>query len=141
MKSRHPIAHGVLALSLSLSAVLAEADDDCDVPIQRWQSRDAALRMAAERGWQVQRLKIDDGCYEIRGTDAGGRRFKAKINPQTLEPVEMKVRDHDPNSDRDRDRERSRSNETGAAQPSADAATSGANPSMVPGTAPGGRTE
>ena len=52
---------------------LALADDDCDAPIAHWQPRDAVLRMAAEQGWQVQRLKIDDGCYEIRARPGGTR--------------------------------------------------------------------
>ena len=105
MKHLSSLRRGLLALALGLAALPAWADDDCNAPMDRWQSRDAVRQMAIQKGWQIQRLKIDDGCYEIRGTDAGGRRFKAKINPQTLEPVEMKVRDHDPNSDRDRDRD------------------------------------
>jgi hypothetical protein len=60
----------------------------------RWQSREAVRQMAAQQGWQIQRLKIDDGCYEIRGTDAQGRPFKAKIDPETLKVLKMKQRDH-----------------------------------------------
>ena len=52
--------------------------------------------MAAAQGWQVQRLKIDDGCYEIRGTDAQGRAFKATIDPQTLKIVKIKHKDRKP---------------------------------------------
>lgn len=92
----------VVAACLATAPVLA--GDDCDVPMSQWQSRDAVLRKAVQRGWQVQRLKIDDGCYEIRGRDAQGREFKAKLDPQTLEPVKMKLRDHD----RDRQRDRAR---------------------------------
>ena len=52
--------------------------------------------MAARQGWQVQRLKIDDGCYELRGTDAQGRSFKAKIDPETLKVLKMKPQDRQP---------------------------------------------
>lgn len=88
-----------LLIVLGLTALPALAADDCDVPIERWQPREAVMQMAAGRGWNVQRLKIDDGCYELRGTDAAGHRFKAKIDPETLATVKMEVRERD----RDRD--------------------------------------
>ena len=68
------------------------ADDDCDVPLGRWQPREAVQAMAQARGWQVDRLRIDDGCYQIRGTDEAGQPFKAKIDPATLEIVKIKRR-------------------------------------------------
>jgi hypothetical protein len=46
--------------------------------------------MAQQKGWQVDKLKIDDGCYEIKGRDKDGQRFKAKIDPVTLDVVRMK---------------------------------------------------
>ena len=98
----HPFL-ATLALALALAAAPALASDDCDVPVQHWQSRDAALRHAASLGWQVQRLKIDDGCYEIRGTDAQGRSFKAKLDPETL--AVLKIRQADASRERARDRE------------------------------------
>ncbi|MBS0611700.1 MAG: PepSY domain-containing protein [Proteobacteria bacterium] len=97
-------------LCLVLAATPALADYDCDVPVQYWQSREAALRHAASLGWQVQRLKINDGCYEIRGRDAQGRAFKAKLDPQTLHVVKMKFRNDDGKHERERERTRSRDN-------------------------------
>ena len=41
------------------------------------------------RGWQLKRIKIDDGCYEIHAVDADGQRFEAKIDPQTLRVIEI----------------------------------------------------
>ncbi|MCL4771551.1 MAG: PepSY domain-containing protein [Burkholderiaceae bacterium] len=127
MKLRFSLAF----LCLVLAAAPALADDDCDVPVQYWQSRDAALRHAASLGWQVQRLKIDDGCYEIRGRDAQGRAFKAKLDPQTLRVVKMKLRNDDGNHERERERTRSRD----------DPAPATANPVSSPGTTPRGQIE
>lgn len=92
-----------LALPLSLAALPALADDDCDAPVDRWQSREAVRQMATRQGWQIQRLKIDDGCYEIHGTDAQGRSFKAKIDPETLKVLKMKQRDRQRSRQHDRD--------------------------------------
>ena len=95
MNTRNTLACTLLALCSGLAAAPAWADDDCDVPIRLWQPREAVLQMAAREGWEVQRLKIDDGCYEIRGKDAQGRAFKAKLDPQTLGVVRMKRRERD----------------------------------------------
>ncbi len=81
-------------LLTGLAALPANASDDCDAPVERWQSREAVRDMAARQGWQIQRLKIDDGCYELRGTDAQGRSFKAKIDPETLQVLKIKQKDH-----------------------------------------------
>ncbi|MDR2013095.1 MAG: PepSY domain-containing protein [Rhodanobacter sp.] len=83
------------ALCLGLNAAAVLASDDCDVPVERWQSRDAVQQHATRQGWQVQRLKIDDGCYEIHGRDAQGRSFKARLDPETLRVVKMKHSDDD----------------------------------------------
>ncbi len=75
---------------------MAMADDDCHVPMNQWQPREAVQKMAEARGWQVSRIKIDDGCYQIRGIDEIGQAFKAKIDPATLSIVKMKRKDrHD----------------------------------------------
>ncbi len=138
-----------LSLALGLTALPVLADDDCDVPIERWQSRDAVMQMADRKGWEVQRLKIDDGCYELRGTDAEGRTVEAKIDPETLELVKMKIRDRDRDRDDDRDQptlsdrqDAEREMRRDAPQSrAAGAATSSDNPLFTPGTAPRGQVE
>ncbi len=97
------LRHGLLVLSMT--ALPAWAGDDCDAPVNRWQTREAVRQWASTQGWQVQRLKIDDGCYEIRGTDAQGRHFKAKIDPETLKVLKMKPGEHQPARTHDRDGE------------------------------------
>lgn len=81
-----------IALAL-MAATSVQANEDCDVPIANWQMLEAVRAMAADRGWTVRRIKIEDGCYEVHGTDSQGRRFEAKINPATLEIIE--IEDHD----------------------------------------------
>nr|WP_111467601.1 PepSY domain-containing protein [Cereibacter changlensis] len=78
-----------------LRAGSALAGDDCEVPMDRWRTREAVFTMAEGQGWTIRRVKIDDGCYEIRGADAQGRAFKVKIDPETLEIVEQEFDDDD----------------------------------------------
>ena len=103
MKYRLSLRNGLLVLSLGLATLPVWADDDCDAPLSRWQTREAVRQMATAQGWQIQRLKIDDGCYEVRGTDAQGRRFKAKIDPETLKVLKMKQDDQQRAHKRDLD--------------------------------------
>lgn len=101
MKSHPLLRRGLLVLSLGLATLPTWAGDDCEAPVSRWQSREALRQWATTQGWQVQRLKIDDGCYEIRGTDAQGRTFKAKIDPETFKVLKLKPAGR--RRDRDRD--------------------------------------
>ncbi|TAN30518.1 MAG: PepSY domain-containing protein [Castellaniella sp.] len=102
-KSWNTFGACLLAASLGLAAGPATASDDCDAPVARWQTREAVTQVARQKGWDLKRVKIDEGCYEVRGEDAQGRAFKAKLDPETLEIVKIKYRDH---GDRDRDRRR-----------------------------------
>lgn len=86
-----PATLPALALAL-VAATAAQAEESCNQPVGNWKSRDAVHAMASERGWTLKRIKIDDGCYEVYGTDQDGRRFEAKIDPVTLDVIE--VEDH-----------------------------------------------
>ncbi len=128
------VHRALLALALGLVAWPSLADD-CDAPVQQWQSREAVRQMAAAQGWQVQRLKIDDGCYEIRGTDSQGRSFKATIDPQTLAIVKIKRKDRA--RERSREREHDPGRDPAAAQLEPSRADGSGVPHLTtPGTAP-----
>lgn len=85
-----------LMLTLALVAAPALAGDDCAVPMTDWQPREAVVKLAAENGWELQRIRIDDGCYEVIGRDAEGRSIEVKLDPATLAVIEMEFEDdHD----------------------------------------------
>lgn len=89
----------ILAFVASLPAGMARADDDCFVPMADWQPREAVAQLAADQGWTVRRIKIDDGCYEIDGRDAQGRAIEVKLHPGTLRIVEFEVEDREDEED------------------------------------------
>ena len=82
-----------LAIRALVAAVLltgaVRADDDCLVPMEAWQPRSAVADLAAARGWQVRRIRIDDGCYQIVGQDAAGRSIEVTLDPATLAVIEI----------------------------------------------------
>ena len=86
-------ALAVIAL-LPAGAALAD-DDDCSAPRDRWQPREAAMQVAEQNGWTVRDFEIDDGCYEIKGRDGSGREIEVKLDPATLQIIEMEYEDQD----------------------------------------------
>ncbi|KGD50373.1 PepSY domain-containing protein [Burkholderia pseudomallei] len=101
------LASLVLGGALGIRAAMADDGDDCRAPLADWKPRDAVRALAQQKGWRVDKLKADDGCYEIKGHDADGKRFKAKLDPVTLDVVRMKregerKRDHDDDDDHGR---------------------------------------
>jgi len=87
------IALSLIAL-LPAGAAFAD-DDDCSAPRSQWQPREAALQLAQQNGWTVRDFEIDDGCYEIEGRDRDGREIEVKLDPATLQVVEMDYEDDD----------------------------------------------
>lgn len=89
----------IVACLTALGAGAALADDDCFVPMANWQPRAAVKTLAEEQGWSVTRIKIDDGCYEIKGSDADGRAIEVTLHPETLEVLEMEFEDDEDEQD------------------------------------------
>ena len=94
----------ILGFLMVFPATASLADDDCFVPMADWQPRDAVARLAEENGWTVRRIKIDDGCYEIDGSDATGRRIEATIHPGTLQVIEVEYKHEKDRPPRNRER-------------------------------------
>ncbi|MCZ2088619.1 MAG: PepSY domain-containing protein [Burkholderiales bacterium] len=135
MKPRQSIAPILVALTLGAIALPTLASDDCEVPLERWQSRDAVRQMAARKGWDLQRLKIDDGATEVRAMPPGAA--SKPLDPETLEPVKMKLRERRP----DRAHERRRDRTPAAQDVAPGAGPAGSNSLPAPGSRPRGQIE
>lgn len=68
-----------------LSSWGALADDHCTDPVADWQPKETLQKQVEQYGWKVQRIKVDDGCYEIRGLDRNGNELEAKFTPAKLQ--------------------------------------------------------
>ncbi len=75
------------AAVLGLAAGAAYAGDTCSVPKAEWQPEQALRQKLEGAGWKINRVKIDDGCYEVYGTDDKGQRAEAYFDPKSLDPV------------------------------------------------------
>ena len=82
---------GIFAVALGGATATLADDDDCRSPMSQWQSQDTAIQHAGALGIEVRRLKIDDGCYEIKGRDSDGNKVELKLEPATLALRELEV--------------------------------------------------
>lgn len=60
----------------------------CDSgPEENWKPTDELVKLLTDKGWEVRRVKVDGGCYEVYALDENGERVEAYFHPETLEPV------------------------------------------------------
>jgi hypothetical protein len=86
------LSAAALATAL-LGAGAAVAGERCNVPMADWQPREALQQKLAAEGWQVKRIKSDDGCYEVKAVDPQGRRIEAKFDPKSFVVVKHEIED------------------------------------------------
>ena len=82
----------MMAASLLLSAqAFATGLATCDSgPQETWQPQSTLEKQLTDKGWQVRRIKIDGGCYEVYAIDDKGQKVEAYFHPKTLAPVPTK---------------------------------------------------
>ncbi len=86
------------ALSIVLAAAPAYASsgggEGCgSAPRDQWMSVDAAKVKGMELGYQVRKVKEEDGCYELYAIDKNGAKAELYMNPVTGQIVRNKVDD------------------------------------------------
>ena len=75
-----------LALATLAPATMALASGDdayCGKTSGQWMSKDAAKNKAADMGYDVRRIKREDGCYEIYAIGKNCARVEIYMNPVT----------------------------------------------------------
>lgn len=88
MSPRLSASAALLGLAVSGSALAAE---NCTDPVADWQPRERLRQQVEKLGWTVQRIKVDDGCYEVRGLDRKGNPVEADYAPASLRIRTLKV--------------------------------------------------
>lgn len=60
----------------------------CDSgPQDTWQPQAKLEQKLKEMGWQIRRIKVDGGCYEVYALNEKRKRVEAYFHPKTLAPV------------------------------------------------------
>ena len=60
----------------------------CDSgPKTSWKSEGELEKMLVSKGWKINRIKEDGGCYEVYAIDGSGKKISAYFHPLTLDVV------------------------------------------------------
>lgn len=88
------IAIASIAAGLLLSgSVFATGLATCDSgPKASWQPQEKLEKMLVGKGWRINRIKEDGGCYEVYAIDEKSQRVEAYFHPNTLAPVPTQPR-------------------------------------------------
>ena len=86
-----PLILAAAVLSSALFSGVALADTECVDPVANWQPRETLRAQLEQQGWTIQRIKVDNGCYEVRGVDRKGNPFKAKYAPASLQIQKLEI--------------------------------------------------
>ncbi len=76
-----------IALFASAGTGGAFAAPSCNVDKAEWQAEQVLRDKLTAQKWTIKKVKIDNGCYEVYGTDEKGQRVEIYFNPKTLEAV------------------------------------------------------
>lgn len=79
------------ALAATLATAPATASDLCDVAEADRQPMETLEQKLVAEGWDVKKIKVDDGCYEAYATNAEGQRVEAYFDPQTFALVKTEI--------------------------------------------------
>ncbi|TDO15236.1 MULTISPECIES: PepSY domain-containing protein [Halomonas] len=90
-------------LAATLASAMTFADDDCGDPVSDWQPREVLRQKLEAEGWEVRRIVIDDGCYEVKGFDQDGNKVEAEYAPASLRLRELEIEDDEDDEDDDED--------------------------------------
>jgi hypothetical protein len=74
--------------SLAHATGLATCDSG---PQAGWQPQETLQKRLTDQGWQVRRIKVDGGCYEVYAIDNKGQRVEAYFHPVTLASIPTKA--------------------------------------------------
>ncbi|MGK2899801.1 MAG: PepSY domain-containing protein [Burkholderiaceae bacterium] len=77
-----------LCLTLATAGAFAQHAERCDpIPKDEWKPQAELERKLKNEGWTISRVKIENGCYEVYGKNATGRKMETFFHPKTFEVV------------------------------------------------------
>ena len=77
------------AATLAFAGVAhAQHAERCEpIPKEQWKPQAELERKLTDMGWKIRRVKIENGCYEVYGTDEKGGKVEVFFHPKTFERV------------------------------------------------------
>ena len=77
----------LIPLLAVLAAGPALAAETCTAPQDQWRPIEELKTQLETKGWTVNNVKTEDGCYEVYGKDEAGKRVEIFFDPVSFEAV------------------------------------------------------
>jgi len=87
MKPALLIAAAILAFAVAPAAQATGLTTCSSGPKSGWQSQDKLKTKLTSEGWNVRRIKVDGGCYEVYAINDKGERVEAYFHPVTFKHI------------------------------------------------------
>ena len=84
---KRPLSIALLSLAAAGSAFAQHAEKCEPVPKAEWKPQAELELKLKNEGWTIGRVKIENGCYEVYGKNAVGKKMETFFHPKTLEVV------------------------------------------------------
>ncbi len=81
-----PVVAALVAMPAGVANATGLVTCDSGSP-DSWQPQEKLAAKLKEKGWDVRRIKVDGGCYEVYALDEKSERVEAYFHPVTLEHV------------------------------------------------------
>lgn len=83
----------VIVLAALLAAAPAFASERCpEVPKDKWLRAEEVQARLQARGYDVHRVRVDGGCFEVKATK-DGKRVEVHVSPADAKVVSEKVKE------------------------------------------------
>ena len=77
-----------VCLAVVAAGAFAQHAEKCEpIPKHEWKPQAELERQLTNQGWKIGRVKITNGCYEVYGRNATGRKVELFFHPKTFERV------------------------------------------------------
>lgn len=76
-----------IGLLTAISATAALAAPTCNVDKADWQPEQNLRNKLMAQKWTIKNVKINNGCYEVYGTDEKGKKVEMYFHPKSLEVI------------------------------------------------------
>ena len=80
------VAAVIVAMPAHVASATGLATCDSGSP-DKWQSQEKLTATLKKKGWDVRKIKVDGGCYEVYAIDEKKVAVEAYFHPVTLERV------------------------------------------------------
>jgi len=82
------LVYAAVGFALVFSGPAFAAGKCSEAPKTKWQPKSALESKLQSDGYEIRKIKVEGGCYEVYATDKQGKRANMAFNAETLEKLD-----------------------------------------------------